>query len=160
MIGSTVSVMKWTLPSTAAMLHPPGCRLPKLNSWSVLIGTPVERTRRDVIDTIDYSIRLNPDFVMYNILTPFPGTTLYREGQRDGVLDIQPWIEFMRHPTEDFKAQVWDEHFTREELRDLLNLAYRRFYWRPRFVMRNLFQVRNLNDFKRKATAGLRLLTG
>ena len=53
-----------------------------------------------------------------------------------------------------------DEYFGREELRDLLDLAYRRFYWRPKFVARNLFQIRNLTDFKRKATAGLRLLAG
>lgn len=125
-----------------------------------MIGTPTERSRQDVLDTIDYSIRLNPDFVMYNILTPFPGTTLYDEGVRDGVLDLDPWLEFMRHPSEEFKAQVWDEYFTRDELRDLLNHAYRRFYWRPAFVVRNLLQIRNLNDFKRKATAGLRLLAG
>ncbi len=125
-----------------------------------MIGTPTERSREDVLDTIDYSIQLNPDFVMYNILTPFPGTTLYDEGVRDGVLDIEPWWRFMREPTEAFKAQVWDEHFSRDELRDLLNTAYRRFYWRPRFVARNLLQIRNLADFRRKATAGLRLLAG
>jgi len=125
-----------------------------------MIGTPVERTRQDVLDTIDYSIRLNPDFVMYNILTPFPKTTLFDEGLRDGVLDYAPWQRFMEAPDESFKAQVWEEHFSREELRELLDLAYRRFYWRPRFVARNLLQIRNAADFKRKATAGIRLLTG
>ena len=125
-----------------------------------MIGTPTERSRQDVLDTIDYSIRLDPDFVMYNILTPFPGTTLYDEGVRDGVLDLEPWLRFMRAPTEEFKAQVWDEYFTREELRGLLDHAYRRFYWRPRFVARNLLQIRNIADFRRKATAGVRLLVG
>jgi anaerobic magnesium-protoporphyrin IX monomethyl ester cyclase len=124
-----------------------------------MIGTPTERTRQDVMDTIDYSIALKPDFVMYNVLTPFPGTTLWDEGEREGVLDPAPWFEFMHHPNEEFKAQVWDEYFTREELRGLLHIAYKRFYWRPRFVARNLFHVRNLTDFKRKATAGVRLLT-
>lgn len=123
-----------------------------------MIGTPVERTRQDVLDTIEYSIKLKPDFVMYNIMTPFPGTTLYDEGVRDGVLNIDPWIDFMENPTEEFKAQVWDEHFTRDELRDLLHFAYRRFYWRPTFVVSNLFQIRNVSDLTRKAKAGLRLL--
>jgi radical SAM superfamily enzyme YgiQ (UPF0313 family) len=125
-----------------------------------MIGTPTERSRNDVIDTIEYSIKLDPDFVMYNILTPFPGTTLYDEGVRDGVLELDPWWVFMRAPEESFKAQVWDEYFSRNELRELLDLAYRRFYWRPKFMARNLFQIRNLTDFKRKATAGLRLLAG
>ncbi len=124
-----------------------------------MIGTPTERSRQDVLDTIEYSVRLDPDFVMYNILTPFPGTTLYDEGMRDGVLDVEPWRKFMLAPNQDFKAQVWDEYFTREELRELLNYAYRRFYWRPKFVARNIMQMRNVDDFKRKATAGIRLLT-
>jgi radical SAM superfamily enzyme YgiQ (UPF0313 family) len=123
-----------------------------------MIGTPVERSRADIIDTINYSIGLDPDFVMFNLMTPFPGTTLFDEGLAEGVLEMEPWSQFMRTPNADFKAQVWDEYFTREELRDLLNLAYRRFYWRPKFVARNLFQIRNLTDFRRKATAGLRML--
>ena len=135
------------------------CREVGINTVAYfMIGTPVERSRQDVLDTIEYSIRLKPDFVMYNILTPFPGTTLYDEGVRDGVLNLDPWLEFMKDPTEEFKAQVWDEHFTREELRDLLHYAYRRFYWRPRFVVKNVFQIRNISDLKRKATAGIRLL--
>jgi anaerobic magnesium-protoporphyrin IX monomethyl ester cyclase len=123
-----------------------------------MIGTPTERTREDVMDTINYSIQLDPDFVMYNVLTPFPGTTLYDEGERDGVLDVNPWFKFMRDPREDFKAQVWDEYFTRAELRELLETAYRRFYWRPKFIARNLTQIQSPKDFMRKATAGLRML--
>jgi radical SAM superfamily enzyme YgiQ (UPF0313 family) len=135
------------------------CREVGINTVAYfMIGTPVERTRQDVLDTIEYSIRLKPDFVMYNILTPFPGTTLFDEGVRDDVLHLDPWLKFMVDPTEEFKAQVWDEHFTRDELRDLLHFAYRRFYWRPRFVVKNVFQIRNVSDLKRKATAGLRLL--
>ena len=82
-----------------------------------MIGTPTERSRADVVDTIKYSIKLDPDFVMFNLMTPFPGTTLFDEGLRDGVLELEPWTNFMRNPDETFKAQVWDEYFTREELR-------------------------------------------
>jgi hypothetical protein len=74
------------------------------------------------------------------------------------VLDVEAWYRFMRNPTEDFKAQLWDEHFSRAELRELLETAYRRFYWRPTFVARNLTQIRSPKDFMRKATAGLRML--
>ncbi|MCB9793993.1 MAG: radical SAM protein [Alphaproteobacteria bacterium] len=137
------------------------CREVGINTVAYfMIGTPTERSYEDVMDTIDYSIRLDPDFVMYNILTPFPGTTIYDEGLRDGVLDIEPWKKFMAEPDEHFKAQVWDEYFTRAELRDMLNLAYRRFYWRPKFVVRNLMQIKSPKDLMRKATAGVRLLTG
>lgn len=125
-----------------------------------MIGTPVERTVDDVMQTIQYSIDLDPDFVMFNILTPFPGTVIYDQGMESGVLDITPWKEFMAEPNEGFKAQIWEEHFTRAELRDMLDLAYKRFYWRPKFVARNVFQIRSPVDLMRKAKAGVRLLTG
>lgn len=125
-----------------------------------LIGTPTERTRDDVLDTIRYAIALDPDYVMWNVLTPFPGTTLWDEGERDGVLRVDPWLRFMRDPDPAFRAQVWDEHFTREELRDLLQLAYRRFYGRPRYVLRQVARVRNRQELVRKARAGVRLLVG
>ncbi len=124
-----------------------------------MIGTPTERTRLDVLRTIRYAIRLKPDFVMFNILTPFPGTRLFDEGIEEGVLQLEPWTRFMADPRPDFRAQVWDQHFTRDELRDLLNLAYRSFYWRPRFVVGQLRQLRDPRDLLRKAKAGLRLLT-
>jgi hypothetical protein len=64
---------------------------------------------------------------------------------------MEPWTRFMTAPTPEYKAQVWDEFLTREELKELLDLAYRRFYFRPKFVARNLFQIRGRQDFVRKA---------
>ena len=125
-----------------------------------MIGTPTERSKSDVYDTIDYAIKLDPDYVMWNVLTPFPGTTLYDEGQRDGVLDVAPWMAFMRNPSEEFKAQVWDEYFTRDELRELLTLAYRRFYGRPSYMLRQVAKIRDPKELMRKARAGARLLIG
>ena len=124
-----------------------------------MIGTPTERGRLDVLRTIRYAIRLRPDFVMFNILTPFPGTRLFDEGVEEGVLKLEPWLCFMRDPRPDFRAQVWDQHFSRDELRELLALAYRSFYWRPRFVWGQVKELRNPRDLMRKAKAGLRLLT-
>jgi len=125
-----------------------------------MIGTPTERNRQDVIETIDYAIKLNPDFVMFNVMTPFPGTTLYDEGLRDGVLELEPWERFMQSPDAQFKAQLWDEYFSRDELRDLLDLAYRRFYGRPRYILKQLRTVQNPTELIRKARAGIRLLAG
>ena len=123
-----------------------------------MIGTPTERTRDDVVDTINSSIALRPDYVMFNVLTPFPGTTLYDEGLRDGVLRPDAWWGFMESPDESFRAQVWDEYFSREELRDLLDLAYKRFYGRPGYMLAQLRRIENPTELVRKARAGLRLL--
>ncbi|MBN1335519.1 MAG: B12-binding domain-containing radical SAM protein [Deltaproteobacteria bacterium] len=123
-----------------------------------LLGTPTERTRRDVLRTILFSIRLDPDFALYNILTPFPGTRLYDEGVEEGVIRDDAWRAFLRSPTPEFRAQTWDRHFSADDLERFHRLAYRVFYGRPRFLARNLLQIRSAADLERKARAGLRLL--
>jgi anaerobic magnesium-protoporphyrin IX monomethyl ester cyclase len=45
---------------------------------SFILGFPGE-TREEMDKTIDFSIKLNADYSQYSILTPFPGTPIYRE---------------------------------------------------------------------------------
>lgn len=123
-----------------------------------MIGTPTERTREDILRTIDFSVSLQPDFVMYNILTPFPGTTLFDQGLEKGILKLEPWMAFIKSPNEGFVPQNWDEYFQTDELADYLNVAYRKFYFRPRFIVQSLKELSNWQDFSRKARAGLTLL--
>jgi radical SAM superfamily enzyme YgiQ (UPF0313 family) len=125
-----------------------------------ILGSPVERTREDVLRTIRYSLDLQADFAMFNVLTPFPGTVLYDEGVRDGVIDPEPWRRFLLDPREDFVAPLWEEHLGSDQLRDLLALAWRRFYGRPSYILRQVLRVRSRRDLERKARAGLRVLTG
>ena len=42
--------------------------------------------------------------------------------------------------------------------RELLQLAYKRFYGRPRYIFRQVAKVKNPQEFSRKARAGLRIL--
>lgn len=136
------------------------CREVGINSVAYfMIGTPTERTRADIVRTIDFSVALDPDFVMFNILTPFPGTTLFDQGLERGILRLEPWMDFIQRPNSGFKPQNWDEFFTMDELAEYLELAYRRFYLRPRFVARSLRQLSNWKDFQRKARAGLALIS-
>lgn len=135
------------------------CREVGINTVAYfMIGTPTERTREDIVRTIDFSIQLQPDFVMYNILTPFPGTTLFDQGLQQGILKLEPWMEFIKTPHEGFVPQNWDEHFKTDELADYLNVAYRRFYFRPQVILKNLRELSSPQAFLRKARAGLTLL--
>ncbi len=104
--------------------------------------------------------RGNPDYAMFNILTPFPGTGLYQKGVAMGVVRDAPWQEFLRQPKEDFHPQVWDQFLDEQELGELLGWAWKRFYGRPQVVMRNLRQVSSPTQLFRKARAGVSLLVG
>ncbi len=123
-----------------------------------MIGTPAERTRADVMQTIDFSIDLDPDFVMFNILTPFPGTRLFEQGIERGVLEPEPWEAFIRSPSPGFVPPVWSEFFDARELAEMLALAYRRFYFRPRVIWRNTLALASWHEFTQKVRAACRLI--
>ena len=71
-----------------------------------LIGCPHERSREDILHTLHFVKRLNPDFALFNILTPYPDTELYREGLEKGLFRKDFWREFALQPTKDFEIKV------------------------------------------------------
>jgi anaerobic magnesium-protoporphyrin IX monomethyl ester cyclase len=122
-----------------------------------MIGAPSE-TREDILQTIEFAKKLAPDFVHITIVTPFPGTQLYRMGLEQGILTHDFWREFAAHPTPDFRPEYWEEDLPREELQELVNHAYKSFYGRPDYVVKRLLQVRSAGELMRKAHAGLKVL--
>jgi radical SAM superfamily enzyme YgiQ (UPF0313 family) len=111
-----------------------------------------------VLKTIDFSIELDPDMALFNVLTPFPGSPLYRRGVEEGVLDGGAWAGYFANPVKEFRAPVWDQFLSREDLFELAALAYRKFYLRPRVILRNAVQIRSPMSFLRKVRAGLGIL--
>ena len=85
--------------------------------------------------TIDYSIDLGSTFAQFKILTPYPGTPMFK--QLEPLLNETDWEKFdgytptFRHP-----------NLTERELRYLLGAAYKRFYMRPSYLA-NFLQIHN-----------------
>jgi len=123
-----------------------------------LIGCPHERSREDILHTLHFAKRLNPDFVLFNILTPYPDTELYREGLEKGLFKKDFWRDFALRPTKDFEIRVWEESFAKKELEKILISIYRRYYFRPSVIFKNLKSLHRPRDFFWKAKAALKIL--
>jgi anaerobic magnesium-protoporphyrin IX monomethyl ester cyclase len=122
-----------------------------------MLGNPTE-TREQIMKTIAYALTLDADYIHCSLTTPFPGTELYRMGLAQGLYPNDYWREFAAHPARDFVPRLWEENLTRNELLELLAYAYKRFYSRPSYILKRLFEVRSWSELKRKARAGLRIL--
>ncbi|HOT91978.1 MAG TPA: radical SAM protein [Anaerolineae bacterium] len=122
-----------------------------------MIGSPTE-TREDILQTIRFAERLDPDYVHITILTPFPGTQIYFDGLAQGVFTEDFWQKFAANPTPDFVPRYWEQELSTDELITILNQAYKRFYLRPRYVWKRLTRVRSLRELVRKAHAGVKVL--
>lgn len=121
-----------------------------------MIGSPTE-TKKEILGTIDYAIRLDPDYAHFSITTPYPGTQLYRDGLKKGVFSHDFWREFAENPSEDFQPQPVS-NLSKDELKNLQIYANRKFYGRPKVFIRELANTNNARQFYRKLMAGLRIL--
>jgi anaerobic magnesium-protoporphyrin IX monomethyl ester cyclase len=122
-----------------------------------MIGNPGE-TLRDVEMTFALMKRLDPDYVHITVLTPFPGTRIYEDGLRCGLLEGDTWRAFAEKPDPAFQPPFWSEFFSRKQLDDLLVKGYRQFYLRPSYIARRTVRLRSVGDLKKKVRAGLRVL--
>ncbi len=91
----------------------------------VVLGFPGE-TKETIWETVKFIERLKPGDVGYYIATPYPGTPLYEQVVREGRLKIQDFNRF------DTATPVFDlGTMTGEELKELRERAFQRFYLRP-----------------------------
>ena len=123
-----------------------------------MIGNPTE-TLEDIKATFQLMRKLRPDYAHITVLIPFPGTKIYLDGQKQGVIKKDYWKEFAQNPMSDFKPPYWEELFSQDELNSLLIKGYKQFYSRPLYIVKRLIKIKSFSDFKKKATAGIRILT-
>jgi len=121
-----------------------------------ILGSPRE-TKSEMLESIKLAKELDPDFAHFTVMAPFPATPLYDMGIKEGILKRDYWKEFVDNPTKDFVPPLWEENMRREELIKMLEYAYKSFYIRPRYIIKEMLKVRSFREFKRKAKAGLKI---
>jgi radical SAM superfamily enzyme YgiQ (UPF0313 family) len=112
-----------------------------------MIGSPRE-TREQILNTIAFANRLNPDYCYYSITSPCPATLLYTLGMREGKFNDY-WRDFAKNPMPDFKARFWDD-LPRDELIGLMEYGFRSFYLKPKFILKQLAKVRSFRELVQK----------
>lgn len=107
-----------------------------------MFGNPGE-TRETIRQTIDFAKRLNPDIVLFNITTPFPGTKMFDWASSKGYLTTYDWREY------DLANVVMElPSIDKQDLMQAHKQGYREFYFRPTYLMKRLLKIRSLEDIK------------
>lgn len=122
-----------------------------------MIGSPGE-AREDVMNTIEFARKIDPDFAHFTIFCFFPETELYRTALEEGVIASDYWNEFARNPGPGFNPPYSTASLSEKELKDLLVYAYKSFYERPSFIVSRLAKIRSFGELKRKIKAGLKVM--
>lgn len=121
-----------------------------------ILGLPKE-TPEKVKSMLKLICKLNPDYVKFNVLTPYPETVLYkqiREGNWGRITD-----ESYNKLTGYFATFLPSGYKSIEELEKTKKYAYRKFYFRLGYILPRLLSVRSLEDFKRYIRGALAIFS-
>ena len=125
----------------------------------IMLAGPHERTMDEAIANIDEMLKLDADYAVFAVFSPYPGTESFEEGARLGLYPADCWDQMMRDPLSGVEVPAcWEEHLSKEEILQLLKVAHRKFYMRPRVVARNLAGLASFQEFKRLAQGALSIL--
>lgn len=111
-----------------------------------MIGFPTE-TKEEIIQTINFAKELNVDVAQFMVATPFPGTEMWNIATENGRINNEDWSNFTFYAPD--KMPFSSENFTDQELVSLYKKAYRSYYLRPAFILRQLFKIRSFTDMQR-----------
>jgi radical SAM superfamily enzyme YgiQ (UPF0313 family) len=120
---------------------------------SFMIALPGE-TPEMAHKTIQFAIDLDLDYAQFCITTPFPGTELFETAKKFGKLEKKL-----------SKYNIWEPVFipfgykNKKQIEEINKEAFRRFYFRPKYIIKRLLAIRSIEDIKRNIT-GLKMLLG
>ena len=113
----------------------------KLN---VLIGSSPLETRETVRDTLRQAKKVGADQVMFNIVSPFPGTEYYRICKENGWLATDDYV-----PTDVQRESILNlPNLSSREMEKLLFRNNIGFFLSPRFIVRQLGRFRSLSELR------------
>lgn len=110
-----------------------------------ILGLPNE-TPEKVKTMLKRIFKLNPDYIKFNVLTPYPGTELYHQ------VKSGKWGKFeedWNKSTSYFATFLPDGYKSFEELEKMRRYAFRKFHLRPRYILSRAAKIRSWNDIKK-----------
>lgn len=118
-----------------------------------IMGHPTE-TEESIQETVDLMLSLDIDVVGLTFFTVFPGSPIYPEIHRYGTFNPD-WDSTETYTVGNFIPSG----FTAESLMRWRRTALKRFYFRPRYMVKELFQVKKPYDLYRLAAGAMKVVS-
>lgn len=100
---------------------------------SFILGYPGE-TSQEMDQTINFAIKLDPDYSQFSILTPFPGTPIYYTLKKEGLLSSEDWGKYtVLDSVIDYEKLGLSKKLVERKLAK----AYLKFYLRPPYLIKH-----------------------
>lgn len=109
-----------------------------------IIGTPGE-TMKSLNNTLNFALEMNLDYAHFNKFVPFPGTEIYHKLIDQGyAFDFSKGSSILNHGA----LLYVPDALTPQQFRDWLDSAFKKFYLRPKYIIKRLFSIRSFEQLK------------
>lgn len=108
-----------------------------------MIGN-LNETSETMDKTIEFAIKLDPDFAQFTIATPYPGTQMYELVKKEGALLLNDWDDLASYSG---KAVFRYKQLTPELMQEKYKEAYLRFYLRPKYIFKRIIKIFSPREF-------------
>ncbi len=113
-------------------------------SGSFIFGLPDEN-RKTVKETMDFAKKLHADYVQFTLAAPFPGTKLFEEVSKEGLLEIDSWADLDGCHGPILRTR----HLSKDELAGIQRDAYVKYYTHTGVIWQNIKKMRTIDDIRR-----------
>ncbi len=110
-----------------------------------MIGFPTE-TKEEIMQTINFAKELDVDVAQFMVSTPFPGTEMWEIAKQNGTIS-EDWNSFTFYAPD--KMPFSSNLLSDDELLKLYKKAYKSFYLRPKYMLKQLLKLRSFTDIQR-----------
>lgn len=116
-----------------------------------MVGNQGE-TKETMQQTLELALKLNTDTAQFFPLIPYPGTGAYEWARSNGYIELDYSKYCMPDGTHNTVLSL--PHLTAQEMVDFCNMARRKYYLRPRYILHRLrVGLTDPSDFKRSLKA-------
>ena len=129
-LPQVINAVKWTKQAGIE------CRL------AFMVGSPGD-DKEIIKKNIDFVKKLDPDLLVANITTPFPGTDMFKWAKEKNLILTYDWDDYTLA-----KPVMRLENLSASQIQGLYKLMYKSFYVRPSYILKKLLGIRSIEDVK------------
>lgn len=129
-------------------------------STNWIIGLPSHRSEDDLNELFKTAIKLGSDYAMFTILQLLPGCELFETAVREGIINRNAWMNFVKSPVPNYQIEFYDKYLTRELLEKYYKMSYIKYYRRPSYMFKSLLKIRSLKELRQKLSVGYKIISG
>lgn len=112
-----------------------------IETWGFfMFGFPGE-TEENMRETINFAIELDPDVAKFHILKPYPGTEIFEELLDKNLINDKDFSNYGIHTYPVHHLET----LSAEDILRIHNEAYKKFYFRPSKLIKQLMRLRSID---------------